>query len=79
MSDDTELSDLHDVFRQVLGWSGESRRNRDLRALAFRASSALIWPPLIGGATQLRAGDGPEACYGGLRHRDRVVCGEQLS
>jgi hypothetical protein len=23
VSDDTELSDLHDVFQQVLGWSGE--------------------------------------------------------
>jgi hypothetical protein len=23
VSDDTELSDLHDVFLQVLGWSGE--------------------------------------------------------
>jgi O-methyltransferase involved in polyketide biosynthesis len=34
---------------------------------------------LIGGAAQLRAGDGPEARYGGLRHRDRVVCREPLS
>ena len=23
VSEDTELSDLHDVFQQVLGWSGD--------------------------------------------------------
>src|SRR5262249_58133510 len=33
----------------------------------------------IGGAAELRAGDGPEARHGGLRRRDRVVCRVALS
>jgi hypothetical protein len=37
VSDDTELSDLHDVFQQVLGWSGDLGYSFRIHAKEFNS------------------------------------------
>jgi len=37
VSDDTELSDLHDVFRQVLGWSGDLGYSFRIHGMEFNS------------------------------------------